>query len=536
LRREDLLEQQLKVVEATERVVLVLGSAGSGKTTTALWAAREHVDRGGCGPQRTLFVTFSRTAVGQIARRARGVLAGLGSYVEIHTFHSLSYRLLRAFGQFDGYGATIPAVESEAKLLGRDGTRLSYDDLIPAALKLLESRRVRELIAARWGLVVCDEFQDTTADQWNLLQKLAHDSRLLLFADSNQMIYTWIKTVSPQRIDEARLRADREITLEEASHRDPSGVIPAMAAAIRQRNFTHEAISAALDTDRLRVLSCPGCDVPDLAKAEIASARRLGCRSIGVFETTNIAVAELSAELIDIGVNHTLIGIPEAQGEGLVAQAMLYAFGLGTRSFDDARLQLGIFLTAVTRRNEAPRLAIQLRDNSVSSRSLQTLLEELEGALSNTADPDDLLHIVASAWEGLGITSGVSAWQRASRSFTALVRRILTSPHSSPDELANEIINAANELQTEALVTMDAPHTGAVQLMNFHQTKGREADAVILVYREGGWVTSYSDQEPFEEASRVLYVALTRARNRVTVLLPPEPHELVAPLMMSAEA
>jgi DNA helicase II / ATP-dependent DNA helicase PcrA len=88
---------------------------------------------------------------------------------------------------------------------------------------------------------------------------------------------------------------------------------------------------------------------------------------------------------------------------------------------------------------------------------------------------------------------------------------------------------AASELQTETLVASDSPRIASVQLMNRHQTKGREADAVVLVLREDGWVTSYRDSEPFEDASRLLYVTLTRAKTRVTVVLPPDPHPLVAP-------
>ena len=64
-------------------------------------------------------------------------------------------------------------------------------------------------------------------------------------------------------------------------------------------------------------------------------------------------------------------------------------------------------------------------------------------------------------------------------------------------------------------------------MMNFYQTKGREADDVILVYRDGDW---FGDEtEPFPENSKVLYGSLTRARRRVTVLLPEDPHPLVAP-------
>jgi DNA helicase-2/ATP-dependent DNA helicase PcrA len=64
--------------------------------------------------------------------------------------------------------------------------------------------------------------------------------------------------------------------------------------------------------------------------------------------------------------------------------------------------------------------------------------------------------------------------------------------------------------------------------MNLHQTKGREADAIIAVFRASDYFGK--EQEPFASASRLLYVVLTRARRQVTLLLPTSPHPLVAPL------
>ena len=176
------------------------------------------------------------------------MLAEFGQRIEVHTFHSLSYRLLSDFGRYTGFGRETPSIESEAraKLLGRDGTRLSYDDLIPIALQLMERERIAELARQRWTLVVCDEFQDTSSDQWELLRKLSMNGRLLVFADPHQMIHSWRPTVTSRRLEEACDEADRVIELEEASHRDPSGVIPAMAARVREREFDHEAMQSAL--------------------------------------------------------------------------------------------------------------------------------------------------------------------------------------------------------------------------------------------------------------------------------------------------
>ncbi|MGH3166877.1 MAG: ATP-binding domain-containing protein, partial [Trebonia sp.] len=79
----------------------------------------------------------------------------------------------------------------------------------------------------------------------------------------------------------------------------------------------------------------------------------------------------------------------------------------------------------------------------------------------------------------------------------------------------------------DSFTEIDAGDTAPVQVMNLHQTKGREADAVIIAFRNDDY--HGTEGEPFPTLSRLLYVILTRARNQVTLLLPPDPHSLVAP-------
>lgn len=207
----------------------------------------------------------------------------------------------------------------------------------------------------------------------------------------------------------------------------------------------------------------------------------------------------------------------------------MVAYGLGADDFDRVRMQLAIFLTAATRSTDAPPLAEQLLHDRIQSADLHRRVTELEAALRASEDAEALLDLAASSWDGLGMTTGRAAWRRAVPALTALTRRLLTRDLGT-DELARELLAATERMYTESLIT-EEPLRGSVQVMNCHQTKGREADGVVLVYREGGWVASRYDQEPFTEASRVLYVALTRARRRVTVLLPPNAHPLLAPLV-----
>ena len=537
MKLDELSPRQLEAVQATEPTVLVTGGAGTGKTTTALWAAREHLQRAeATQAERVLFVTFSRTAVGQIASRARAAGSGLNHRIEVHTFHSLAYRLLRAFGRYAGRGKDPLEVESIArsKLLGHDRSRLSYDDLLPGALELLANASIAKLVAQRWTLIICDEFQDTSNEQWRLLRALGSGGRLLVLADPHQMIYGFIDTVGAQRLVQTRQIADRVVELEEASHRDPSGVIPAMAAAVRRREFTHPAIAAAVESGRMVVRQCSDSATPDTVADEIRNQRRLRRRIIGVYETTNAAVGQLGAELGERGLDYTLIGLPEAHGEALLTMSELVAFAFGTRDWPEVELQLGVFLTSVTRGDTAPELARQLAGRPGMRDVVRERLSKLSDALrANNHDVDDLIALAVDAWPELRIAGGVAAWRRASVTFGAVARRVL-SLRLSDDERADALITACRQLHLESVITSDAPLLSSIQLMNFHQAKGREADAVVLVYREGGWVTRRQSGEPFAAESRVLYVALTRARDAVTLVLPPDPHPLIAPLAVFA--
>jgi len=53
--------------------------------------------------------------------------------------------------------------------------------------------------------------------------------------------------------------------------------------------------------------------------------------------------------------------------------------------------------------------------------------------------------------------------------------------------------------------------------MGLYQTKGREADATVVVLRNGDFYGA--ERHPFPVGSRLLYVVLTRARHKTILLL-----------------
>jgi DNA helicase-2/ATP-dependent DNA helicase PcrA len=241
-------------------------------------------------------------------------------------------------------------------------------------------------------------------------------------------------------------------------------------------------------------------------------------------------VARLGADLTAAGVSHTLVGIPEAQGEGIAALLTLTKFAFEQASEEEVRVALAIFLTSCVRGNTAPQLALRLAHGGELPPLFEERLDTVLARLRTSAD-DGLATVAeaaAGAWDELAVTRGGLPWRRASYAFLAAARSAAARARQTDEALAY-LEAAVGVLRTGALVSDGGPRHRITTLMNFHQTKGREADAVVLVYREGDYLAHQSATEPFTTASRVLYVALTRARRAVTILLPPDPHPLVAP-------
>jgi len=341
------------------------------------------------------------------------------------------------------------------------------------------------------------------------------------------MIYGFVPGVGPERLETARRLADVAIELEPASHRDPSGAIPAMAHAVRRRAFHDEAVAAGVKTARLHVVTdVDDAKLVETVGVELSRSWRAGSRSFGIFGHSNEGVAWLAQGLTEAGVDHVLVGLPDAQAEGLSTMSTLLAFAFNETTQSDVRTGFATFLTACTRGRNAPSLAIDLAAGRSLPPGLDDRLIAIERALTTTDDIEDLLSVISVAWDRLGITTGQPPWWRAVPTFAAVVRR-LARPGIERNRLVARVRAETNVMRTGALLDASRGRLPATQLMNFHQTKGREADAVLLVYRDDDYFGN--EMEPFPGASRVLYVSLTRARKEVTVILPLEPPPLVRP-------
>ncbi len=380
---------------------------------------------------------------------------------------------------------------------------------------------MRKHLQRRWAVIVSDEFQDTSHDQFDLIIRLRGQARLVLLGDLNQCIFSnlpGVVGVGPERVATAlALPGAKEIRLPDVSHRDPTNILPAAAAAIRQRNFDHDAIKAALDAGMLEIrhshdLSAEG----PLVSALVTELRDAGHESVGIFSHHVDATASLSDHLNSVGMAHEIVGLPDSVTSALQAQFEMLCFAAGDGTTDTIRRSLGIFVTSTERGGAAPQLARMIAGLVAAPAALDARLTLLESSLIPVTSVPEVLELVAQVPDGISLTRGGRAWARSTVILRALLGprlcRAVTFPPGGFDFLRERL----TDQQVSLLTYSDANDPADLQLMGLYQSKGREADATIVVLRGNDYFGNES--EPMPVGSKLLYVVLTRARTKTIVL------------------
>lgn len=269
----ELTEGQQNVMRANGHL-LVTGGPGSGKTTISIIKAAQITEQDIRSGQKILFLSFARATVSRVVEAIeyeQNIPAVTKHLIEVDTYHAFFWRILKTYGYLVGLprkldiltppneAIALAAIRSsfptrkltdvqketkrtaEAKerlrLATQEG-RVCFDMFASYVGEILHgSERIRRLIATRYPVIILDEFQDTNAQQWHVVQALGGAGRLIALADPEQRIYDWIGA-DPERLNHFRaFFAPVEVDLSSDNHRSAGTDIAIFGNDLLTGNF-----------------------------------------------------------------------------------------------------------------------------------------------------------------------------------------------------------------------------------------------------------------------------------------------------------
>jgi len=546
---------QRQAVLQREGPLLITAGPGTGKTLTLTHRIAHMVREGVARPEEVLALTFTNKAAGEMRTRIRRLCgAAFGSSgVRVATFHRFCLETLRQAGEHIGIppdfticsemdaaalareaaaeagtggraSAGLPARISELRRRGvlddsqqpidpdtkavleayrkrlRALGMLDLDDLEVEALHLFRERpgTCREL-GERHPHVFVDEYQDTSPVQAALLRALAHEGGCVVTAigDPDQAIYGFRGAdVGPFLRFSKDFPGASDVTLNR-SYRATRTLLDGAAALLDESNPLEGGNG---EGEPIRTASC----ATHREEAEM------------VVEQIEKLLGGTTLFSMDSG----RVGSHEGSGElGFGDLAVLYRLNAQAEAFEEALQRAGI---PYVRSGERPLIAqdpaellwrfLQARCRPEIPFYREAYLRLVEGDRARgernlcTWDPTaSLTDLVdeAAALHGLdGNPAETPAPLRRLRDLAA--------------GFAGDLPSFLDALALDRGIDHETLRGDRVALMSFHAAKGLEWPVVFITGAEEGLMplTLYSAADEDEER-RLLYVAVTRARERI---------------------
>ncbi|MBK3624960.1 ATP-dependent DNA helicase UvrD2 [Streptomyces asoensis] len=541
---EGLDPEQREVATALRGPVCVLAGAGTGKTRAITHRIAYGVRAGILQPSSVLAVTFTNRAAGEM----RGRLRQLGAQgVQARTFHSAALRQLQYFwpkaiggslprlvdrkiqlvadaaaacrvrldrGELRDVTAeiewskvtqTVPADYAPAAVkAGRDIPRdpaeiaqlysayedvkrqrgvIDFEDVLLLTVAVLQDRAdIAEQVRAQYQHFVVDEYQDVSPLQQRLLELwLGERDDLCVVGDASQTIYSFTGATPDHLLDFRTRHPGATVVKLVRDYRSTPQVVHLANGLLSQ------ASGRAAD-HRLELVSQrdpgpePGyTEYPDEPAEAEGAARRIRdlldagvpAAEIAVLFRTNAQSETYEQALADLGIPYQLRG--------------------AERFFDRPE---------VRKAGVALRGAARFGGNDTLLEDAVDLPSQVRAVLSGegwTPQPPAGSGAVRERWESLAALVGLA------QDFAA------AQPGASLADLVAELDERAN--------AQHAPTVQGVTLASLHSAKGLEWDVVFLVgVAEGMMPITYArTDEQIEEERRLLYVGVTRARERLHV-------------------
>ena len=431
----------------------------------------------------------------------------------------------------------------------RAANAVDFEDLILLVARLLATDAEGDKIRRRFDHVLVDEFQDTNATQYRLLSELAKTHRnLCVVGDDDQSIYSWrgadVRNIRGFR----REYPDATIIKLEQNYRSSQRIVKAALGVIVRSadREPKELWTANPEGEPVRVTLArderdeAGLVVETLRRAQAAGTN---LREVAVFYRVHAQSRVLEESLRAANIPYQIIGGTKFYERAEVKDALSYlrilmnpqsdvdlqriinvpARGIGQTTVDRlvawARGQGEPLFECLARVREVDDLG------AAAKKKLESFRELLDGlrVAARTSTPSALLEQVLASTGYLRALEGEDTAESDAR--IENLRELVGSvqDYEAEAQAAGEEATLAGLLERVTLVSdVDGlEDAGRVVLMTVHGAKGLEFERVVLTGMEEEMFpykgVDPGERDELEEERRLAYVAITRARQHLTM-------------------
>jgi DNA helicase-2/ATP-dependent DNA helicase PcrA len=531
-----LSEQQASIVNASHLglgPVVVKAGPGSGKTHTVVSLIKSHLSQG-VRPEDVIAITFTRRAARELkerlGREGRGVRASTIDSLALDIVHeqrpelnllspSCYWIVFKTVCDMFGIKPTTEKwaeVEElrESTVMGRrEPSKLdpmmqyldnllsgsNYSDYLGVLIQaIIRTSQSGYRIGCR--LLIVDEAQDTSKIQWRLIENLVRASgcQFIVVGDMNQNIYSW-RNAAPEVFYRYAIDDDSIALPLKQSFRCSPKIVRASNHLIQ---FNPDA-EADVESTRAGLFH-PVKVSTDRAVIEVLNLLEdlYGPDDIAVLCRTNRTVDNISREIREVGVEVNAVHSPEGKVGFL---AMAGVFGCDQHNT----------VNQILFKESGAQMEYRLHGNDAES-IIGSLLRQPYGAqvfqYITQCSGNDIVFA-----EALTVLDDVPLFQGA-------VDELKKSLGGYYIRDAIERLLAPGEVEESK---------GAVTVSTIHQAKGLEWPAVVIAdLQEGVFPSKKSlrSEDGIIEERRLMYVAMTRAKDRLVLCADPfSPSQFIFP-------
>ena len=421
---------------------------------------------------------------------------------------------------------------------------LDFDDLLVLSARVFrEHDEVRARYGRRFAYVHVDEYQDTNRAQYVIARELVRDhGNLFVVGDEDQSIYAWRGASIRNILDfESDFPGALVYRLEE-NYRSTSTILNVANAVVLNNvgRLGKTLRTTRKETQPVRVYEATDAEDEARFVAHDIAGSELSPQGTAVLFRTNAQARLIEEALRRNGMAYVVIGGVSFYGRKEVKDILAYlriivnpaddqavrrVLNVPTRGIGDHAMETieaygaerGRPLFEILREVEHDQ-TLSLRAREGASRFVH-IVDDL--ALQAKTKP--LAEVVNSLLSAIQYRDYVKrSDERDFRTGLEIVEEFVSACVRFDEEKRGELREFLEELALSSQVDELDPNAPAIKLLTCHSAKGLEFDNVYLIGLEEGLLphaSALESETEVEEERRLCYVAMTRARDRLTLSL-----------------